>query len=435
MASSGQEICREKIFRYENLVDFFPIGKLCCLSPSGKGFVLASPKQIIRGDHCACSEQAVSTSKNYDFIIVGAGMAGASCAYFLAEKGSVLLLEMEAQPGYHTTGRSAALFAPSYGNAQIRGLSVGGQPFFFEPPEGFCENPLLTPRGALFIAREDQMGLMDELYEDVSTLLDSVSRLSTKEVCELVPVIRENYVAGGLLDSGSLDMDVHSIHHGFLRGAKSGGTELVQNARVESLVRDGDAWTVTANGETYSGKVVINAAGAWCDQLADIAGAKRVGLVPKRRTGIIFDGPEDIPFSDWPAFVDMDEEFYARPESGGMMGSPADETPMEPCDVQPEELDIAIAIDRLQTATTLEIKRVKRSWAGLRSFVADKTPVVGFDPEVEGFFWLAGQGGYGIQTAPSMGRVSASLASGGDIPDDLKTLGVSADELSPKRFA
>ncbi|USG61100.1 FAD-binding oxidoreductase [Sneathiella marina] len=373
-------------------------------------------------------------SQKFDFVIVGAGMAGASCAYFLSAMGSVLILEMEDQPGYHTTGRSAALFAPSYGNAQIRALSVGGQPFLDNPPDNFSETPLLTPRGALFIGRENQIGALDKLYDDISPRQVTVSRLCAAEVCELVPVIRPDYVAGGILDNGSQDMDVNALHQGFLRGARAKGAKLVSDAAVTSLTKAEGDWKVRAGGEVYTAAVVVNAAGAWCDKLADLAGAKRIGLQPKRRTGIIFDGPEDMRFSHWPAFIDIDEEFYARPESGGLMGSPADETPMEPCDVQPEELDIAIAIDRLQQATTLEIKRVIRSWAGLRSFVADKTPVVGFDPQVQGFFWLAGQGGYGIQTAPSMGRVSAALASGGDLPEDLKTRGVSTTELSPKRF-
>ena len=181
-------------------------------------------------------------------------------------------------------------------------------------------------------------------------------------------------------------------------------------------------------------KVVINAAGAWCDQLAEMAQAAPVGLMPKRRTAILFRGPAHIRYSEWPAFIDADEEFYVRPESGALMGSPADETPMEPCDVQPEELDIAIAVDRLQMATTLEIKTISRSWAGLRSFVADKTPVVGFDPRAEGFFWLAGQGGYGIQTAPSMGRITANLVVNDGVPDDLRKFGVREEDLSPDRF-
>jgi D-arginine dehydrogenase len=253
-------------------------------------------------------------------------------------------------------------------------------------------------------------------------------------VLDRVPVLREDYVAAGVLEADAMDMDVNALHQGFLRGARNRGAELRPRARVESLQwRDG-VWRVRAGGEENSAKVVINAAGAWCDQIADLAGARRIGLMPKRRTAILFDGPEDQQFSNWPAFIDVDEEFYARPESGALMGSPADETSMEPCDVQPEEMDIAIAVDRLQKATTLDIRRINRSWAGLRSFVADKTPVVGFDPVAEGFFWLAGQGGYGIQTAPSMGRVSAALAMGEAVPADLQRFGVRAADLSPARF-
>ncbi|MFP6748596.1 MAG: FAD-binding oxidoreductase, partial [Alphaproteobacteria bacterium] len=210
---------------------------------------------------------------------------------------------------------------------------------------------------------------------------------------------------------------------------------LRQNARVESLERVGGAWLVRAGGDEIAAGVVINAAGAWCDEIAGLAGANPVGLTPKRRTALLIEGPGDLPFAGWPMFIDADEEFYVRPESGALMASPADETPMEACDVQPDELDIAIAVDRLQKATTLEIRRIIRGWAGLRSFVADKTPVVGFDPERAGFFWLAGQGGYGIQTAPSMGRVAAALATGNAIPGDLQAFGVRADDLSPGRFA
>ncbi|SVE10407.1 uncharacterized protein METZ01_LOCUS463261, partial [marine metagenome] len=239
---------------------------------------------------------------------------------------------------------------------------------------------------------------------------DTIQRLTAVEVRDRVPALREDYVAAGVLESNAMDIDVNALHQGFLRGARTKGAQLRPDARVKTLERRNNAWLVHAGGCDIVAKVVINAAGAWCDQLAEMAGAERVGLVPKRRTAILFQGPVHIPFCEWPAFIDADEEFYARPESGALMGSPADETPMEPCDVQPEELDIAIAVDRLQRATTLEIKHISRSWAGLRSFVADKSPVVGFDPQIEGFFWLAGQGGYGIQTAPSIGRVSAALA-------------------------
>ena len=380
------------------------------------------------------AKNTVPQTNSFDFIIIGAGMAGASAAYFLSREGRVLLLEMESQPGYHTTGRSAALFSESYGNAPIRALTTGGRSFLVDPPDGFTETPILTPRGALFVGRADQMASLDAAYAAGAEHLGSMQRLTGDEARELVPVLRQGHIAAGVLETDAMDMDVNALHQGFLRGARARGAELHGEARVVGLQRQGNGWRVQAGGADLFATVVINAAGAWCDEVAGLAGARPVGLVPKRRTAILFDGPGDMAFAAWPAFIDADEQFYARPESGALMGSPADETPMEPCDVQPEELDIAIAVDRLQAATTLEVRRIIRSWAGLRSFVADKTPVVGFDPRVEGFFWLAGQGGYGIQTAPSMGRVAAALAVGGDIPPDLKQFGVLAADLSPARF-
>ena len=370
----------------------------------------------------------------YDFVIVGAGMAGASAAYFLAGKGNVLLLEMESQPGYHTTGRSAALFSEAYGNSPIRALTSGSRAFFMSPPDGFSNTAILTERGAMFVGRKDQIGTLNKIYEAGSEHVKTIRHLTNFEVRDRVPVLRKGYFAAGVLEPDAMDIDVNALHQGFLNGARGKGVQLLINAQVKSLQRRDNAWLVHAGGFDIVTKVVINAAGAWCDQLAEMADAVRIGLMPKRRTAILFEGPVRIPFSEWPAFIDADEEFYARPESGALMGSPADETPMEPCDVQPEELDIAIAVDRLQRATTLEIKHIKHSWAGLRSFVADKTPVVGFDPRVEGFFWLAGQGGYGIQTAPSMGRVAANLVANKAIPADLKNFGVRAEDLSPARF-
>ena len=377
--------------------------------------------------------------KIFDFVIIGAGMAGSSAAYFLAQDGEgdaadrVLLLEMEAQPGYHTTGRSAALYTEAYGNAAIRALTSAGRTFLLAPPDGFTDTPLLTPRGVMFIGRADQQAALDEVFTSAALHVDSIHHLNEADVRERIPVVRPGYAAAGVLEADAMDMDVNALHQGFLRGARRHGAELRTNARVDGLTRRDGAWRISLGHEEISAKVIINAAGAWCDKIAALAGAETVGLVPKRRTAILFDGPTDQAFAAWPALIDADEEFYARPESGALMGSPADETPMEPCDVQPEELDIAIAVDRLQQATSLEIPRVIRSWAGLRSFVEDKTPVVGFDAKVDGFFWLAGQGGYGIQTAPSMGRVSAALALGRDVPEDLQAFGVSAADLSPAR--
>ena len=341
---------------------------------------------------------------------------------------------MEDQPGYHTTGRSAAVYSEAYGNASIRGLTTGGRPFFTAPPEGFTDHPILGPRGLIFIGRADQRESLEKAAAEASQLVDNVREITTAEALERLPVLNPDYVAGGVIEPDAMDIDVNALHQGFMRGARAKGAEFVNNAEVTALTRNGAGWEVTSRECTVRAGVVVSASGAWADRVADMAGAKRVDLVPKRRTAILFDAPDGMDTSDWSLCVDADEEFYIKPESGAVMGSPADETPMEPCDVQPDELDVAIAVDRIQNATTLDIRRITRSWAGLRSFVADKTPVVGFDPGVEKFFWLAGQGGYGIQTAPSLGRVSAALACGEGIPADLEDLGVTAAARSPGRF-
>ncbi|MBT7758988.1 MAG: FAD-binding oxidoreductase, partial [Rhodospirillaceae bacterium] len=259
---------------------------------------------------------------SFDFVIIGAGMAGASAAYFLSTEGSVLMLEMESQPGYHTTGRSAALYSESYGNAPIRALTSGGRKFLIDPPDGFTDTPILTARGALFVGREDQVASLDAAYAAGAEHLDSMQRLTEAEARELVPVLREGYVAAGVLETDAMDMDVNALHQGFLRGARTRGAQLRPDAHVAGLTRRGGNWRVRAGGDDIFAKVVINAAGAWCDEVADLAGANRIGLMPKRRTAILFDGPDDIPFAAWPAFIDADEEFYARPESGALMGSP-----------------------------------------------------------------------------------------------------------------
>lgn len=372
--------------------------------------------------------------EEFDSVIIGAGMAGASAGYFMAEQARVLVLEMEAQPGYHTTGRSAALYSEAYGNAPIRALTSGGRPFYEAPPRGFADHALLTPRGALFVGREDQAAALDATAAEASGNVDTIRRLDGDATRALVPVLRPDYVAGGVHEPDAMDIDVNALHQGFLRGLRAHGGEVRTGAEVIGLTHDGGGWRVETRAGTVRAPVLVNAAGAWCDRVAALAGVAPIGLVPKRRTAILFAPPEGVDSARWPLCVDVDEEFYFKPDAGKLMGSPADETPMDPCDVQPDELDIAIAVDRIQTASSMEIRRIEHRWAGLRSFVADKTPVVGFDAAAQGFFWLAGQGGYGIQTAPSMGRVSAALAAGGDIPSDLQDYGVTAAMLSPARL-
>ena len=369
-----------------------------------------------------------------DFLVIGAGIAGASAAYELARHGQVILLEQESQPGYHTTGRSAALFTETYGNLTIRRLTSAGRGFFKAPPEGFGDHPLLTPRGTLFVARADQLGTLEKALAEIPTAAEPPRRLDAADAIAMNPALDPGYVAAALYEPGAEDIDVHALHGGFLRGMRARGGRLAVNAKVEGLARESGVWVAETPAGRFAAPVAVNAAGAWCDAVAAQAGVRPVGLVPKRRTAFTFDPPEGMDPGPWPATIDIDEQFYFRPEAGRILGSPADETPSEPCDAQPEELDIAIGIDRIETATVLRVRRLASRWAGLRSFVADKTPVVGFDPEAEGFFWLAGQGGYGIQTSPALGRAVAELVTQGDLPGDLKARGLEKAALAPERL-
>lgn len=371
---------------------------------------------------------------DFDFIVVGAGIAGSSAAYELAATKSVLLLEQEHQPGYHTTGRSAALYAETYGNQAVRALTTGGKEFYLNPPAGFTEHPLLRPRGVLFIGREDQRPSLDHLLAEVSGLRSNIRRIDAATLGGYIPVLRDGYAAAAVFDPDAMDIDVHALHQGYLRGLKARGGQMLLNAPARALRRGEGLWQVETPLGQFSGKVVVNAAGAWADEIAALAQARPVGLVPKRRTAILFQPPSGTQIDTWPTVIDADEEFYFRPDAGKIMASPADETPMPPCDVQPEEIDIAILIDRLERAINMPIPRIEHRWAGLRSFVRDKTPVVGYDDGIEDFFWLAGQGGYGIQTAPGIARLTAALARRLPVPDDLAALGVRSADLAPERL-
>ena len=370
-----------------------------------------------------------------DVLIVGAGIAGAAAAYETATNASVVILEREAQPGYHSTGRSAALFSETYGNAVVRALTVGSRSFLLGPPDGFTEHPLLTVRGVLLVARSDQLAQAQAWADEAAALVPSVHMIDAQEVRKQVPILRDGYLAGAVAEPEAMDIDVHALHSGFLRGARDRGTQVVTDAEVLELTRESDGnWLVRSSAGLWRARSVVNAAGAWADRIAEFAGVPTVGLVPKRRTASMVEAPAGTVIDAWPVVIDIDEKFYFKPDAGRILVSPADETPVDPCDAQPDELDIAIGIDRVQTAAELPVKRVQHSWAGLRNFVSDKTPVVGFDPSAPGFFWLAGQGGYGIQTAPAMGRLAGSLLLNRGVPDDLRTLGVTLEALSPDRL-
>jgi D-arginine dehydrogenase len=373
--------------------------------------------------------------QDFDFAIVGAGIAGVSAAYSLAPQARVIILEREHVPAYHTTGRSAALHSETYGSPAIRAITVASGRFYRKPPQGFTDHPLLTPRGALIAGRAGQEAATREAAAEYARLVPTVRWLEPAETLRRQPLLRPAAAAGGAIFEEAEDMDVAAIHAGFLRGARASGALLRVNAEVAALDRKDGRWMIRlGDGETIGAANIVNASGAWADVVGGLVGAKPVGLVPKRRTAFTFDSPAGLDLTALPMVIDFDETWYIKPEVGQFMGSPADETPSPPCDAQPEEIDVATAVDRIETATTLKIQRIKNKWAGLRSFVADKNLVVGYDPAVAGFFWLAGQGGYGIQTGAAAGRLAASLALGKGLPGDIAALGVAEAVLSPARF-
>jgi D-arginine dehydrogenase len=373
--------------------------------------------------------------EHYDFIVIGAGIAGACAGFALSVDARVLLIERERYPGYHSTGRSAALYVQTHGPQAVRAITRASKSFFLNPPDGFADGPLLTPRGILFIGRADQADELERCVEESARTVGTVRRIDGSQARTLVPILREDYVAGAVLDTEAMDIDVHAVHYGYLRGLRLRGGALMTETELRGLDYRGGRWIVAALAGEFSAPVIVNAAGAWCDKVAMLAGARPVGLTPKRRTAFTFDPPPGSDMRDWPSIHDVGETFYFKPDAGRILASPADETPMEPCDVQPDDLDVAIAVERIQAAARLPVRHIIRRWAGLRSFVADGLPVVGYDPAVTGFFWLAGQGGYGIETSPAMGRLCASLATGRGVPSDLADGGVEEQLLSPARFA
>ncbi len=371
--------------------------------------------------------------KSFDFAIIGGGIAGASAGYYLADHGSVAVIEGESQPGYHTTGRSAAFFAGSYGGPLVQPFTRVAKAFFENPPAGFPGKDIMTARGALYVARADQLAALDHL-EKLAAGFGMTKRLTAAEVSARVPLFREGYLAGGLFEEDCYDLDVAALHQGFLRGIKRKSGEIVCDAMVSGLTRTDGRWRIeTAAGE-IAASIVVNAAGAWGDHVAAMAGCTPIGLEPKRRTAILF-RPRDVDVDPvWPLVLDADEKFYFKPETGRILASPEDETPMPPCDVQPEMEDVAITVDRIERATTLTVPRIENKWAGLRTFAPDRAPVLGFDKDVAGFYWCVGQGGWGIQTSPGMGQFTAAMAAGADLPPAFALAGFEPGNCSPARF-
>jgi len=345
-------------------------------------------------------------TQDFDIIVIGAGMAGSTAAAHLAPHSRVALVDAEEAPGYHTTGRSAAMWMQNYGPPDVCALTRLSRPFLDAPPPGFADHPLISRRTVIYLAPEAQRAQLEEMLADGI----GVHPITVEAARAMVPALRPGYAAAAAIEQDAFDLDVAAIQQGFLRQLRAAGGTLALRSRAGRIERRAAGWDVhTASAAVFHAPVVVNASGAWGDEVATIAGVRKLGLTPCRRTAAIID-PSPFDPEHWPMINDCAHTWYARPEARTrLMVSPADETPFDPQDIQPDELDIATGIDRMQQALDIAVHRVERSWAGLRTFTPDRSLAIGWDATAEGFFWCVGQGGYGIMTSPAAGRLVADL--------------------------
>lgn len=365
-----------------------------------------------------------------DVVVVGGGIAGVSAAYHLASDQSVILVEAETTLAFHSTGRSAAVYFENYGAAANRPLTRASRSFLVAPPPDLVDTPLATPRGAVWIGSAGQTASLRRIAAEGRATSSRISEIDRPELHERVPVLKDT-VTQGIWEPDPLDLDVAAIHQTFVRGLRRRGAGIMTASPIHHLVRRRRGWVVDAGDQRISTAAVVNAAGAWGDVVAALAGVRPVGLVPKRRTAFLVAGQ-----SDWarlPMVIDADQRFYFKPDGSQVLCSPADETPTEPGDARPDQVQVARAIEHINAATTLNIRSVRSEWAGLRTFTPDRTMVIGSDPEVDGFVWLVGQGGTGIQTAPAAGEMAAAAVRGQPLPEHLSRAGVDIGALGPGR--
>ncbi len=349
--------------------------------------------------------------RDFDIAVIGAGIAGATVAAALAADYKVALIEAEEQAGYHTTGRSAAIWVLNYGPPDVRVLTGLSRDFFLHPPPDISAVSLGTHRPNIYLAPAGQTDALDALIAQNLGIVD----IELAEVKRQVPALRDGYAQRAGLEDNAFDMDVAGLHQGFLSRMRRAGGVLLLRSRAGRIERKNAAWEVeVAGGGIVTAATVVNAAGAWGDEVAAIAGIAKLGLNPCRRTAAIID-PAPYQVTGWPMVQSAAHEWYVRAEARAkLMVTPCDETPMHPHDVQPDELDVAIAIDRMQQALDIPVHRIEHSWAGLRTFSPDRSLAFGWEKSVPGFFWCVGQGGYGIQTAPAAGQLVADLIAGRD---------------------
>jgi D-arginine dehydrogenase len=368
----------------------------------------------------------------FDVVVIGAGLIGAAAACQLSEHCSVALVEQESQAGFHSSGRSAAVLLPVYGGTLARALTAASQDFLLSPPAGFAHFPLTSARGAIFVANEHQL----ELLNHWRPAGQSAARvLSASQVVQHVPIVNPASIAAAVWLPEVKDIDAAALLSGYLKLFRARGGSLLLNSQVQAMARETGRWRISLSSGEIRGATIVNAAGAWADEMGVLAGGARKGLVPTRRTMVVVDGPPDADVRTWPLLADVAESFYFKPEGGRLVVSPADRSVVAPHDVQADEWDIAVAIERLEAATSLRVRRVAHRWAGLRTFAPDEEPLIGFDPELPDFIWAAGFGGYGVQAAHAVGRCCQSLIRRESLPESFTAVGVDLDRLSPRRLA
>ena len=342
----------------------------------------------------------------YDIAVIGAGVAGLSAAYFLSAGAHVVVLERESQPAYHSSGRSAALYIEGYENPVVAGLTGASGAFFREPPVDLSQAPLLHPRGGLTVAGPGEVDALNRYLERWQPFCKRLRPVDREEILDLCPILRRSWLTGGGYDPDWQAIDTHELMSLYARGIRHNGSDVRTSAEVTDLKHQSGKWLVSSATESYSADLVVNASGAWANQLASLAELEALPLSPLRRTAAIIPAPEQV--RHWPVVHTISGNLYFKPESPGLMVSPQDETPSPPMDAYAEELDVAIALDRLGEIADLEVRQIAHQWAGLRTFAPDRFPVLGRDPRAAGFFWLAGQGGFGVQTSPELGRLTAA---------------------------
>ncbi len=370
-------------------------------------------------------------------LIIGAGIAGASAAYRLSLDFEVTVVEVEGQAGVHSTGRSAASLSTTSGHPVVCALAESSREFFMHPPTGFTDYPLTKPRGLLWIGRDEvDRNQLDGLADRRSSLMPTIRRLTSTECRGVIPEFHDHAIeAGGVFESDCLSIDVTELLMGYIRMATKRGAKF----RFDTMFMSGrymgapdSHWFVTSSRDMIEADILVNATGAWADSVAERCEVEVVGMQPFRRTVSIVPAPDRV--KDWPLVMDIGNRCYFEPEAGGLLVSLSEETPNVAGDVRPEEIDIALSLDRLLDTVDLEVRSVRRSWAGLRTFAPDRLPVVGHDAQIPNFYWMAGQGGSGIKVAPALSDILYASVTGQALPQMSYSSEINLATLSPQRF-